>query len=146
MEKAYSCSEAFSDGTRIYSYNRDETATTTVQKPKKGLSSKRTKQVSQSISGERGVLITTCCIMSAIGSAPPPVLMFPRKKNQKPHVKWGTSGYVGSGINFRLNEWRAISIGNEAYFLKKIRQFWYLITMRVTSPLKHSKKQKKMEL
>jgi hypothetical protein len=84
MEKAYSCFEAFSDGTRIY--NRDETATTTVQKPKRGLSSKRTKQVSQCTSGERGVLITTCCIMSAIGSALPPVLVFPRKKKFRNHM------------------------------------------------------------
>lgn len=49
-------------------YNLGETATTTVQKPKKVLASKSSKQVSQSTSGERGTLVTTCCIESASGN------------------------------------------------------------------------------
>jgi hypothetical protein len=93
MKKAYGRSEAFSDGTRIY--NLDETGTTTVQKPKKVLSSKGTKQVSQCTSGERGVLITTCCIISAIGSALPPIMVFPRKKFKNHMLNGAPPGTLG---------------------------------------------------
>lgn len=93
LEKAYSRSEKFSDGTRIY--NLDETGTTTVQKPKKVLSSKGTKQVSQCTSGERGVLVTTCCIISATGSALPPVMVFPRKKFKHHMLNGAPPGTLG---------------------------------------------------
>lgn len=78
VKSAYDRSELFSDGTRIY--NLDETATTTVQKPKKVLASKSSKQVSQSTIGERGTLVTTCCIVSASGNTLPLAMGFPRKK------------------------------------------------------------------
>lgn len=93
LEVAYSRSKKFCDGTRIY--NLDETGTTTVQKPKKVLSSKGTKQVSQCTSGERGVLITTCCIISATGNALPPAMVFPRKKCKHHMLNGAPSGTLG---------------------------------------------------
>lgn len=93
LKKAYDRSEAFSDGTRIY--NLDETGTTTVQKPKKVLSAKGVKQVSQCTSGERGVLITTCCIISASGNTLPPAMVFPRKKFKSHMLNGAPSGTLG---------------------------------------------------
>lgn len=55
----------FASGTRIY--NLDETATTTVQKSSRILAKKGVKQINKVTSGERGILITTCCIISAAG-------------------------------------------------------------------------------
>ncbi|XP_055904276.1 uncharacterized protein LOC129940069 [Eupeodes corollae] len=76
----------FSDGTRIF--NLDETATTTVQKPQKVLAPKNSKNLSKVTSGERGVLVTTSCIVSASGQALPPVIVFPRK-NYKSYMLHG---------------------------------------------------------
>ncbi|XP_072399657.1 uncharacterized protein [Diabrotica undecimpunctata] len=67
----------FSNGFRIY--NLDETGTLTVQNNStKVLAKKGTRQVSKIQSSERGTLVTTCCIVSANGSAIPPVMVFPR--------------------------------------------------------------------
>ncbi|KAJ8927370.1 hypothetical protein NQ314_020145 [Rhamnusium bicolor] len=55
--------DVFKDGSRIY--NLDETPTTTVQKTCKVVAVRGTKQVSKATSGERGTLVTTCCIISA---------------------------------------------------------------------------------
>lgn len=65
-------------------YNLDETAITTVHNPPNVLSAKGQKQVGQVTSGERGVLITACCIINAVGNSVPPFLVFPRVhfKNQ----------------------------------------------------------------
>ncbi|KAK9712112.1 hypothetical protein QE152_g25046 [Popillia japonica] len=49
-------------------YNLDETGTTTVQNPKKTIATKGIKQVNHCTSGERGELVTTCAIVSAIGT------------------------------------------------------------------------------
>ncbi|XP_050685281.1 uncharacterized protein LOC126979789 [Leptidea sinapis] len=75
----------FADGTRIY--NLDETSTTTVQRLSKVLAPKRTN-VSKITSGERGTLVTTCCIVNTTGQALPPAMVFPRKKFQ-PHMLHG---------------------------------------------------------
>lgn len=72
----------FGNGTRLY--NLDETSTTTVQRPQKVLAPKRSN-VCKVTSGERGVLVTTCCIVSASGQALPPAMVFPRK-NFKSHM------------------------------------------------------------
>lgn len=56
----------FSSGTRIY--NLDETATTTVQKPNKIIAQKGIKQVSSCTNAKRGLLVTSCCIISASGN------------------------------------------------------------------------------
>lgn len=58
-------SPVFADGSRIY--NLDETSTTTVQRPKKILAQKGSRQLNRVTSGERGALVTTCCIVNALG-------------------------------------------------------------------------------
>jgi hypothetical protein len=60
LEEILNRTREFVDGTRIF--NLDETATTTVIIAKKGI-----KQVSSTTSGERGILVTTCCVISANG-------------------------------------------------------------------------------
>ena len=42
------------------------------------LATKSAKQVSQVSSNERRTLLTTCCIISALKSAIPPAMIFPR--------------------------------------------------------------------
>ena len=69
---------SFADGSRVG--NLDETANSTVQNTRKLVSPKGIKQVHQIKTAERGVTVTTCCIVTAIGSVIPPVLIFPRKK------------------------------------------------------------------
>ncbi|XP_072929474.1 uncharacterized protein [Epargyreus clarus] len=76
---------SFGNGMRVY--NLDETSTTTVQKPQKVLAPKGFN-VCKITSGERGVLITTCAIISASGQALPPAMVFPRK-NFKTHMLHG---------------------------------------------------------
>lgn len=67
---------SFGNGTRIY--NLDQTSTSTVQLPQKVLAPKG-RSICKVTSGERGVLVTTCCIVSASGQAIPPAMVFPRK-------------------------------------------------------------------
>lgn len=59
-------------------FNIDETGFTTVHKPGKIISVKGEKQVGKVTSAERGTLVTVCCAISAIGTAVPPVFVFPR--------------------------------------------------------------------
>lgn len=83
----------FADGSRIF--NLDETATTTVQKSQKILAQKGVKQVSKATSAERGTLVTTCCIINALGNSIPPVMIFPRV-NFKEHMTSGApAGTLG---------------------------------------------------
>lgn len=83
----------FNSGTRIY--NLDETATTTVRKPKKIIAQKGIKQVSSCISAERGLLVTTCCVVSASGNTIPPVMVFPRKKINPRMTSGAPAGTLG---------------------------------------------------
>lgn len=83
LEEVLKRNEHFRDGTRLY--NLDETGTTTVQSTKKVLCQKGLKQINQCTSSERGILVTTCCIICAAGFALPPVMVFPRVKF-KPHM------------------------------------------------------------
>ncbi|XP_077286031.1 uncharacterized protein LOC143911145 [Arctopsyche grandis] len=83
----------FADGTRVY--NLDETGTTTVQKPKKVIAAKGSKQLNKVTSGERGTLVTTCCIVSATGAALPPAMVFPRKKFQPHMLNKAPAGTLG---------------------------------------------------
>ncbi|KAF2904413.1 hypothetical protein ILUMI_01764 [Ignelater luminosus] len=62
-----------------------ETGTTTVQNPKTIIATKGAKQVNHGTSGERGELVTTCAIISAVGTYIPPVIIFPQKFF-KPHM------------------------------------------------------------
>ncbi|XP_046407328.1 uncharacterized protein LOC124171936 [Ischnura elegans] len=95
----------FADGTRIYML--EEASTTTVQKPRKVIAQKGYRQVSQVTSAEIGILVTTCCIVSASGTFIPPVMAFPRARLQ-PSLLTGsppgtialksTSGWMSSDI------------------------------------------------
>ena len=88
----------FADGSRIF--NLDETGTTTVQKSQKILALKGTKQVSKATSAERGTLVTTCCIINALGYSIPPVMIFPRvhfKEHMTSGAPTGTLGLATKG-------------------------------------------------
>lgn len=87
VENVIKRSPAFANGARIF--NLDETGTTTVQKPQKVLGRKGQKNICKVTSQERGVLCTTCCIISAGGIALPPVIIYPRK-NINPRMNVGT--------------------------------------------------------
>lgn len=93
LEKLIKRDPAFADGTRIY--NLDETSTTTVQKPGKVIAPKGRKNIGKVTSGERGTLVTTCCIISASGIALPPVIVFPRKKYKEFMIKNTPPGTLG---------------------------------------------------
>lgn len=93
LAEIYRRSDKFADGCRIF--NLDETATTTVQKPKKVLAPRGQKQVSQCTSGERGTLVTTCCIISASGNSLPPVMVFPRKHFKTHMINGAPIGTLG---------------------------------------------------
>lgn len=73
----------FADGIRLY--NLDETDVTTVQIPRKMIGEKGTKQIHQITSGEKGSLVTVCCIIGANGNCLPPAIVFPRV-HFKPHM------------------------------------------------------------
>ena len=59
-------------------WNLDETGCTTVQKTKKIIAATGIKQVGAIVSSERGILVTLCCAINAVGNALPPMLIFPR--------------------------------------------------------------------
>ncbi|XP_068213893.1 uncharacterized protein [Palaemon carinicauda] len=59
-------------------WDMDETWVTTVQKPVKVVPRKGSKQIEKRTSAERGTLVTVAIVVSAIGNAVPPFLVFPR--------------------------------------------------------------------
>lgn len=63
LKQGISRNPTIADGTRIY--NLDKTGTTIVQKSQKVLAVKGQKQIYKVTSGERGVLVTTCCIVDS---------------------------------------------------------------------------------
>ena len=76
-------------------YNVDETGLTTVHKPPKVVAGKGEKQVGQITSAERGVLVTMCGAVNALGNAVPPFMVFPRV-NMKDHmIKGAPPGTIG---------------------------------------------------
>lgn len=83
LESIYEKEETFANGTRVW--NLDETGTSTVHKSSKIIAKKGIKQVNVATSQERGVLVTTCVAVSAMGSFIPPIMVFPRK-HFKPHM------------------------------------------------------------
>ena len=107
----YERCESFSNGSRVY--NLDETSTSTVQKPQKVVAQKGVKQLAQAASGERGTLVTTCCIINAHGTFLPPVMVFPRVYF-KPHMLNGApagtlglaspSGWMNSNLFYYVME------------------------------------------
>ena len=70
-------------------YNLDETGISTVQKPKKVLAEKGTKQLGQIVSAERGSLVTIVCCINAAGQSLPPAYVFPRV-HYKDHMMTGS--------------------------------------------------------
>lgn len=56
---------SFGNGCCIY--NLDETATTVVQCPQKVFAPKGVRNTGKVTSGEKGTLVTTCCIINALG-------------------------------------------------------------------------------
>lgn len=83
----------FGDGSRIF--NIDETGVTTVQSPHKVIAQKGVKRLNQVTSGERGVLVTVCCIINAYGSALPPVFIFPRVHFKMHMLRGAPPGSMG---------------------------------------------------
>lgn len=81
------------DGSRIF--NLDETGLTTVQKPKKVIAKKGLKQLNQCTSAERGQLVTCVCIVSAMGTFIPPVMLFPRKNFKQHMINGAPNGTLG---------------------------------------------------
>ena len=61
-------------------WNFDETAITTVQKPRKLVAAKGIKQIGSMTSAERGTLVTLCGAFNACGNSIPPMLIFSEKK------------------------------------------------------------------
>jgi len=86
LEKIMKRCPSFADGSRIF--NLDETGVTTVQSPTRVIAQKGVKRLNQITSGERGVLVTVCCVINAYGNKVPPTFIFPRV-NFKSHMLHG---------------------------------------------------------
>lgn len=78
-------------------YNCDETGVTTVQRPTKQIAKKGEKRVGAIVSQERGVLVTICAAVNAIGNSIPPFLVFPRVKTQEIWRTMLPTGSVAEG-------------------------------------------------
>ncbi|CAG4932395.1 unnamed protein product [Colias eurytheme] len=76
-------------------YNLDETNIMTVVQAPNVIARTGQKQVGQSVSAERGQLITMCGIVNALGNTIPPVFIFPRAKVHESMYSAGPRGCVG---------------------------------------------------
>ena len=76
-------------------YNIDETIVTTVQRPKKVVAQKGTKQVGAIVSQERGQLVTVAVAVNAVGNCLPPAFIFPRVHYKEHFVRGGPPGCLG---------------------------------------------------
>lgn len=61
-------------------YNLDETGISTVLQAPNVVAKLGARQVGQTVSGERGSMITMCMTINAVGNTVPPVFIFPRAK------------------------------------------------------------------
>jgi hypothetical protein len=104
---------SFGNGCRIY--NLDETATITFQRPQKVLAPKGVRNIRKVTSGEKGTLVTACCIINALGQALPPVLIFPRKSYKDYMLTGARPGSLGLANHSR---WM-----NSELFVKVIKHF-----------------------
>lgn len=93
LETVMSRQAVFGNGTRVF--NLDETNTMTVQKSAKVLAARGQRQVSKVTSAERGTLTTTCYIISALGNALPPVIIFPRVHFKQHMIAGAPAGTLG---------------------------------------------------
>lgn len=75
--------------------NLDETGINTVLPTPKVLADKKQRQVGQTVSAERGELVTFCGIVTATGSALPPVYIFPRVHFKDPFLNGAPQGSLG---------------------------------------------------
>ena len=78
-------------------YNMDETGVTTVQRPSKVIAQKGVKQIGKMTSVERGELVTVACVVNAIGTALPPMIIFPRVRYNEHFVNGAPVGSIGAG-------------------------------------------------
>lgn len=76
-------------------YNLDETNIMMVVQAPNVIAQTGTKQVGQSVSAERGQLITICGIGNSIGNFLPPVFIFPRACFHESMIRGGPSGCIG---------------------------------------------------
>ncbi|XP_030767040.1 uncharacterized protein LOC115890832 [Sitophilus oryzae] len=75
-------------------YNLDETGVTTAHKPEKIIARKGQKQISKTISAERGTLVTVCCAINALGNSVPPFFIFPRVRLQEYMIHGAPPGSI----------------------------------------------------
>lgn len=76
-------------------YNLDETNIMTVVQAPNVIARTGQKQVGQSVSAERGQLITMCAIVNALGNTIPPVFIFPRARFHDSMLIGAPAGSVG---------------------------------------------------
>lgn len=77
-------------------WNVDETGITTVQKPRKILAPKGSKQVESITSAEKGTLVTVCVAVNATGNSVPCMFVFPRIKYRNYFVRDGPPECIGA--------------------------------------------------
>lgn len=99
-------------------WNIDETGVTTVQKPRKVVSERGVKQVGATVSQERGVLVTLCCGINAIGNSMPPFFVFPRVNVQSFWMEAAPPGSIANG-HPKASGW--MTSENFVEFLKHFR-------------------------
>ena len=78
-------------------WNVDETGVTTVQKPKKIVAQRGSKQVGAVTSAERGVLVTVAAAANALGNHIPCMFVFPRIRYNDIFIKNGPPEAIGAG-------------------------------------------------
>jgi hypothetical protein len=61
-------------------YNIDETGVSIIVQPPNSVAEIGTKEVGQTVSGEKGSMITVCMIINYVGNTVPPVFIFPRAR------------------------------------------------------------------
>ena len=82
-------------------YNLNASGISTVQAPNKVIASTGIKQVGQITSAERGVLVTMCACINAIGNTIPPIFIFPRVHFQEHLLNGAPLGSVGAADKSR---------------------------------------------
>ncbi|XP_054286972.1 uncharacterized protein LOC129002892 [Macrosteles quadrilineatus] len=75
--------------------NVDETGLTTVLESPKVVAPTGVKQIGQTVSAERGELVTVCGIVTAAGNAIPPVYIYPRVNMKSSFLIGAPNGSVG---------------------------------------------------
>ena len=96
-------------------WNIDETGITTVQRPDRIIACRGFRQIGQVASAERGALVTTTLVVSAIGNSVSPYFIFPRVNFKSHFICDGPIGCDGSAHS---SGWMT-----ETNFLKYIKNF-----------------------